>query len=160
MDEATSNLDAETEAQVESAIARLMEGGTTLIVAHRLFTVVRANQIAVLSNGEIIEQCTHDELLAGGGPHARLLATQTRNTRARTPLTAAAVLAAVPATTLHWTPSRPRRPNTRETNLWRSAADVPLFPKRDRCRRTQKSHPKGQSPTRRLCDSATGFPNR
>jgi ATP-binding cassette subfamily B protein len=85
MDEATSNLDAETEAQVEAAVAHVMRGRTTLVIAHRLATVMRADQICVLADGEIIEQGTHAQLLATSGTYAHLLATQTRTAVAVVP---------------------------------------------------------------------------
>lgn len=64
LDEATSALDNESERLVQSALEKLMEGRTTLVIAHRLSTVRRADRIVVLGRGEIVEQGTHDELLA------------------------------------------------------------------------------------------------
>jgi len=73
LDEATSNLDAESEALVQEALARLMKGRTTLVIAHRLSTVRDADRIVLLDNGHIVEQGTHDALMAGGGVYRRLV---------------------------------------------------------------------------------------
>jgi subfamily B ATP-binding cassette protein MsbA len=67
LDEATSALDAESEAVVTEALDNLMRNRTTFVIAHRLATVVRADQILVLNNGEIVESGTHEQLLALGG---------------------------------------------------------------------------------------------
>lgn len=76
LDEATSALDTETERQVQSALENLTEGRTTIVIAHRLSTVMAADTIYVMDNGEIVEQGTHAELLAKGGAYARLYAVQ------------------------------------------------------------------------------------
>jgi ATP-binding cassette subfamily B protein len=74
LDEATAALDLAAEAAVVSATERLTARRTTLVVAHRLTTAARANRIAVVDGGQIVEQGTHDELLAAGGTYAALWA--------------------------------------------------------------------------------------
>jgi ATP-binding cassette subfamily B protein len=74
LDEATSALDNETERAVQRALDDLAEGRTTIVIAHRLSTVRDADQIVVLSRGEVVERGTHDELIELGGHYARLAA--------------------------------------------------------------------------------------
>jgi ATP-binding cassette, subfamily B, bacterial len=76
LDEATSALDAESERVVQEALERLMQGRTTLVIAHRLATVRAADRIVVMERGGIVEQGTHEALVAGGGLYSRLAALQ------------------------------------------------------------------------------------
>jgi ATP-binding cassette subfamily B protein len=79
LDEATSNLDPGTEAVVERAMERLMAGRTTIVVAHRLSTAQRADRIAVVDHGRLVEVGTHAELLSAGGRYAALAAAWARS---------------------------------------------------------------------------------
>lgn len=72
LDEATSALDLQSEAEIQSSINALMEGRTILVVAHRLSTIVNADSILVIDNGEIVEMGSHDKLLEHGGVYRRL----------------------------------------------------------------------------------------
>jgi ATP-binding cassette, subfamily B, multidrug efflux pump len=83
LDEATSSVDAEAEAQIQRAIAELMAGRTSLVVAHRLSTILHADEILVLHHGEIRERGSHRELLAAGGLYERLYQLQLRGQEAR-----------------------------------------------------------------------------
>ena len=76
LDEATSALDAQSERMVQAALESAMQGRTTLVIAHRLATVQRANRIIVLDHGRLIEQGSHADLVAQGGMYARLAALQ------------------------------------------------------------------------------------
>jgi subfamily B ATP-binding cassette protein MsbA len=78
LDEATSALDTESEQQVQVALQRLMQGRTTIVIAHRLSTVVDADMIYVFDKGRIVESGRHAELVAGGGLYARLSELQFR----------------------------------------------------------------------------------
>lgn len=79
LDEATSHLDTRSEALIQEALERLMEGRTSLVIAHRLSTVQAADRILVLDRGRLVESGTHTELLARGGLYATLHATQFRS---------------------------------------------------------------------------------
>lgn len=72
LDEATSALDSESETLVQRALDRIMEGRTTLVIAHRLATVTRADRILVLDQGRLVEEGTHQSLISHGGVYARL----------------------------------------------------------------------------------------
>lgn len=78
LDEATSNLDTESEALIQSSLAELMKGRTTLVIAHRLSTIKKADQILVIEKGEIAEQGTHDELIVKEGRYYQLYTYQAR----------------------------------------------------------------------------------
>ena len=76
LDEATSSIDTRTEALVQTAIARLLSGRTSFVIAHRLSTVTQADQVLVIQQGQIVERGTHAELIARAGVYANLYALQ------------------------------------------------------------------------------------
>jgi len=76
LDEATSSIDTRTEALVQTAIARLLQGRTSFVIAHRLSTVTQADQVLVIQQGQIVEQGTHTELISQQGVYANLYALQ------------------------------------------------------------------------------------
>lgn len=76
LDEATSSLDSESERAIQDALLEVMKDRTTLVIAHRLSTIENADQVIVLSKGKVIEQGTHNELLANNGAYARLYQAQ------------------------------------------------------------------------------------
>jgi ATP-binding cassette subfamily B protein len=83
LDEATSSVDAEAEGQIQHAIAELMAGRTSIVVAHRLSTILHADEILVLQHGEIRERGSHRELLAFEGLYQRLYQLQLRGQEVR-----------------------------------------------------------------------------
>jgi ATP-binding cassette subfamily B protein len=76
LDEATASIDAESEARIQAATSRLLEGRTAVVIAHRLTTIERAHRILVLHHGRLVESGTHDELMQKQGRYARLYALQ------------------------------------------------------------------------------------
>ncbi len=72
LDEATSNIDTRTEQIIQAALARLLKGRTNFVIAHRLSTIVSSDLIVVMDHGEVVEQGTHEELLATGGMYRGL----------------------------------------------------------------------------------------
>jgi ATP-binding cassette subfamily B protein len=76
LDEATAHLDSESEVAVQDALARALIGRTSLVIAHRLSTVLNADQLVVVESGRIVETGTHAELIAAGGLYADLYRTQ------------------------------------------------------------------------------------
>ena len=79
LDEPTSGLDAASEELVFEALGRLMEGRTTIVIAHRLATIRRADVIFVIDQGTVVEHGTHDKLLSEGGLYSRLYEIQFNN---------------------------------------------------------------------------------
>ena len=83
LDEATSALDTESERVVQEALDRLMVGRTSFVIAHRLSTIKNADKIMVLEKGKLVEQGTHDELMAKDGLYAHLYKIQYRSKEAK-----------------------------------------------------------------------------
>lgn len=82
LDEATSSLDSEVEAAIQQSLQQVMRGRTVIAIAHRLSTIIGMDRLLVLDAGRLVEEGTHDQLLAKGGVYARFWAEQTRATRA------------------------------------------------------------------------------
>ena len=76
LDEATSDLDTNIEASVQSEIEAMDQDYAVIVIAHRLSTVINADRIYTLQNGEIVEEGSHEELVGGGGKYAQLYSTQ------------------------------------------------------------------------------------
>jgi ATP-binding cassette subfamily B protein len=76
LDEATSSIDPRTEARLQAALEKLIEGRTAIVIAHRLQTIVRADRIIVIEDGRVVEEGRHEELLAKGGVYAKLYGIQ------------------------------------------------------------------------------------
>ena len=72
LDEATSSLDSESEMLIQQALEKLMRGRTSIVIAHRLSTIAKLDRIVVLSNGKIVEDGTHANLLDNNGIYAKL----------------------------------------------------------------------------------------
>jgi ATP-binding cassette subfamily B protein len=79
LDEATSNLDLRSEGRIEEALDTLLEGRTAILIAHRLATAMRADRIAVIHDGEVVELGSHEALVANGGRYADMVATWHRH---------------------------------------------------------------------------------
>ena len=79
LDEATSNLDLLSESVIERALDSVLEGRTAILIAHRLATAMRADRIAVVDDGRIVEHGTHDDLVAYGGQYAAMVQTWERH---------------------------------------------------------------------------------
>lgn len=78
LDEATSSVDTRTELFIQQALDELMRGRTSFMIAHRLSTIVRADRVIVIDKGRLVEQGTHDQLLALGGVYSKLFLSQFR----------------------------------------------------------------------------------
>jgi len=79
LDEATSSLDSESERLIQEAMEQFVKGRTTIVIAHRLSTVLKADRILVMEQGRIVQQGTHDELMSMGGLYRRLYEVQFRD---------------------------------------------------------------------------------
>jgi ATP-binding cassette subfamily B protein len=86
LDEATAALDAESEQHVQAAVAELCKGRTTIVIAHRLATIMHADWILVIEGGNVVEQGRHDELLRKSGRYASFYRLQLRHQEQRAPV--------------------------------------------------------------------------
>ncbi|MEM8736344.1 MAG: ATP-binding cassette domain-containing protein, partial [Planctomycetota bacterium] len=87
LDEATSNLDSESERLIQNSLRQLLQGRTAFVIAHRLSTIKHADLILVLEEGRIIERGTHQELLARGGAYQKMVMLQTEDIEPASQLT-------------------------------------------------------------------------
>jgi ATP-binding cassette subfamily B protein len=85
LDEATSSVDSETEKEIQKALENLVQGRTTIAIAHRLSTLQRADRLVVLDRGRVVEEGTHDALMAKEGAYFNLYQAQARNMEADMP---------------------------------------------------------------------------
>ena len=83
LDEATSSVDSETEKEIQKALENLVQGRTTIAIAHRLSTLERADRLVVLERGRVVEEGTHTALMAAGGAYFKLYEAQARNAAAQ-----------------------------------------------------------------------------
>ncbi|MEP9378807.1 ABC transporter ATP-binding protein/permease [Aquabacter sp. CN5-332] len=118
LDEATSALDSHTEKEIQDALDRVSKGRTTLVIAHRLSTVVSADEILVLAKGEVAERGSHAELLAKGGLYAALWHRQREADEAREKLHAAGEGSELPTTSTDSTPASARTPLPEPSEAW------------------------------------------
>ena len=86
LDEATSAVDTETEKEIQRALDNLVRGRTTIAIAHRLSTLRKADRLVVMDKGEVVEEGSHDELIAAQGAYWRLYEAQQRQAEADTVL--------------------------------------------------------------------------
>jgi len=84
LDEATSNLDVESEQAIQQGLANLMRQRTSFVIAHRLSTIRHADRIVVLRGGRVVQQGSHDELMQGSGPYRDMVLIQTARPDLRT----------------------------------------------------------------------------
>jgi ATP-binding cassette subfamily B protein len=87
LDEATAHLDSENEDLVQEALRHALQGRTSIVIAHRLSTVMQADQILVLEKGQIVERGTHEELIQGAGLYSELFARQDLTTNEKPSVT-------------------------------------------------------------------------
>ena len=91
LDEATSSVDSETEKEIQKALENLVQGRTTIAIAHRLSTLHRADRLVVLDRGRVVEEGTHEALMQQEGAYFNLYQAQARNADAQLALSGGAV---------------------------------------------------------------------